>query len=101
MELPRVGERCRPVRVPSTTERASTAMVPIFASTRGSSPGRAWMALVSGIRLSLGRHVLQEILDDPAGVDPLRFGLEVGDDAVAEDGPGQGPHVFHRDREPA
>src|SRR5690349_1623485 len=102
-ENPFRGLRWRPERNPSTMVRARSSRLPSRAMTDGSrnrsSPGRLTrMTDGSGVEAAARRrHGLEQARDDRVGVDPLGLGVEVGDDAMAQDLRRQRAKVAHRD----
>src|SRR5918995_6777750 len=75
------GLRCRPDSSPSTIVLAFSSRVPSRATTAGSRKGRSG-TLHPALRQ---RHRFNQAIDDGVGIDTLRLGVEVGDDAVAQD----------------
>src|SRR6478736_7851298 len=97
-EKPLSGLRCNPERKPSTMVLARSSRLPSRAMTAGSrkrsSPGRLTRIGGSGVEAAARRrHRLEQARDDRVGVDALGLGVEVGDDAMAQDGRRQRANV--------
>ena len=67
---------------------------------RGSPPGRS-VSFCAGFAVGGFGHGLEELVDDLVGIDALGVGVEVGEDAVPQDGPDDGADVAGADGQAA